>query len=85
MAQLTLEIPEDLASHLKSLAAAQNKSMEQIALEQLRSLDPTPGSPSLILQTIKQLPHLHPSVIDELEAAIRTGRLEVGEPDIFGK
>ena len=85
MAQLTLEIPEDLASRLESLAVAQNKSVEQIALEQLRSLDLTPGSPSLILQTMKQLPHLHPSVIDELEAAIRNGRLAAGEQDIFGK
>ena len=85
MAQLTLEIPEDLANRLESLAVAQNKSVEQIALEQLRSLDLTPGSPSLILQTMKQLPHLHPSVIDELEAAIRNGRLAVREQDIFGK
>jgi hypothetical protein len=30
MAQLTLEIPENLAQHLESLAAAQNKSVEQV-------------------------------------------------------
>lgn len=85
MAELTLEIPENLAQYLESLAAAQNKSVEQVALDHLRSLDTAPGSPVSILQAIKQLPHLHPSIIDELEAAIRNGQLAVGEQDVFAK
>ncbi len=70
MAQLTLQIPEHLAQQLENLAAAQDKSVEQVALEHLRSLNATPGSPPAILRTIKQLPYPHPSIIDELEAAM---------------
>lgn len=83
MVELTLEIPEDLAQHLESLATAQNKSMEQVALDHLRSLDSSPGSPSAILRAMKQPPHPDSSIVDELEAAIRDGRLTSGEQNIF--
>ncbi len=56
MAQLTLEIPKALAQHLESLAAAQNKSVEQVALEHLRFLASTPGLPISILRAVKQPP-----------------------------
>ena len=85
MAQLNLEIPESLAQHLEGLASAQNKSVEQVALEHLRSLDAAPGSPASILRAIEQLPNLDPSIVDELEAAIRDGRLAIQEQDAFGK
>ena len=38
MTQLTIEIPDVLARRLACLASAQNKSVEQVALEQLESL-----------------------------------------------
>jgi hypothetical protein len=38
MAQLTIEIPEALARRLAWLASEQNKSVEQVAVEQLESL-----------------------------------------------
>jgi len=38
MSQLKIEIPETLAQRLARLAAEQNKSIEQVALEQLTSL-----------------------------------------------
>ena len=38
MTQLTIEIPEALARHLAWLASEQNKSVEQVAVEQLESL-----------------------------------------------
>ncbi len=85
MTQLTLEISETLAQRLENLAAAQNKSVEQVALEHLRSLDVTPGLPSSILRAVKQPPHLSSSTVDELEAAIRDSRLAVQEQGAFGK
>ncbi len=83
MAQLTLQIPEHLAQQLENLAAAQDKSVEQVALEHLRSLNATPGSPSAILRVISQPPYPDSSVVDELEAAIRDGRLAPGERNVF--
>ena len=85
MAQLTLEIPEALAQHLESLATAQNKSVEQMAREHLRSLDAEPSSPSSILCAVRKLPYINSSTIDELVAAIRDSRLAVEEQDAFGK
>jgi predicted transcriptional regulator len=38
MTQLTIEIPDALARRLAWLASAQNKSVEQVAVEQLESL-----------------------------------------------
>ena len=38
MTQLTIEIPEALARRLASLASEQNKSVEQVVVEQLLSL-----------------------------------------------
>ena len=38
MTQLTIEIPDALARHLARLASEQNKSVEQVAAEQLASL-----------------------------------------------
>jgi predicted transcriptional regulator len=38
MTQLTIEIPDALARRLASLASKQNKSVEQVAVEQLESL-----------------------------------------------
>ncbi len=83
MAQLILEISEDLARHLDGLARAQQKSVEQVALEHLRSLDIARGSPNAVLRAIRQQPNVSSAVIDELEAAIRTGRLGVDEQGPF--
>ena len=42
MTQLTIEIPDALARRLARLASEQNKSVEQVAVEQLESLlEPT--------------------------------------------
>jgi hypothetical protein len=38
MPQLTLQIPDDLARGLEGIAAVEKKSVEQVALERLRSL-----------------------------------------------
>ncbi len=85
MAQLILEITEDLARHLEELATAQNKSVEQVALEHLRSRDNAAGSPNAILRAMKQQPNVSSAATDEMETAIRNARLAVEERGAFEK
>ena len=80
MTQLTLQIPDDLARGLECIAAVQKKSIEQVALERLRSLVSRIGSPEAVLRAMREPPHLSSSAIDDLEAAISSGRVPVREP-----
>ena len=87
MQQLTIEIPETLAQRLAWLAAAQQKSVEQIALERLAPLleiAPTQpsGSPAAIRQAMRE-PHLRREAVDELEQAIAEGKLPVQQEGVF--
>jgi hypothetical protein len=55
MANLTIEMPDDLAPSLEGIAAAQRKTVQQLALEQLSSLirvipETRPGSPAAVLR-----------------------------------
>ena len=87
MQQLTIELPEALAQRLAWLAAAQQKSVEQIALERLAPLleaaTPPPGSPAAILQAMREPPHVSWEDVDELEQAIAEGQLPVQEEGVF--
>ena len=88
MANLTIEMPDDLAHSLEGLSATQHKTIQQVALEGLRSLvaesaDPLPGSAAAVLRVMEELPHLTASDIEELEAAIAAGRLAVQTGDLF--
>ena len=67
---MTLQIPDDLARGLEGITAAQNKSIEQLAVECLRSLVETRDSPQAILHAVRKLPHPSSSAVDDLEAAI---------------
>ena len=44
---MTIQIPDDLARGLEGIAAAQQKSVEQVALESLRSLFDRATSPQI--------------------------------------
>ena len=46
---MTIQIPDDLARGLEGIAAAQQKSVEQVALESLRSLFERESSPEVVL------------------------------------
>ena len=83
MAQLTIEIPQDLALCLESIALMQKKSMEQVAMERLSSLLQSPGSPSAVLRAMKQNPSIDIDSVDEMETAIRIGSIPVVESDLF--
>jgi hypothetical protein len=85
MTNLTIQIPDDLARGLEGIASAQKKSVEQVALERLRSLLDRPGSPKAVLRAVRELPHPSPSAVDDLEAAIAGARLPVSDEGAFDR
>jgi hypothetical protein len=74
MVAMTIQIPDDLARGLEGIAAAQKKSVEQLAVEGLRSLLEKTTSPEAVLRTLRSLPHPSPSAVDGLDAAIAAAR-----------
>jgi hypothetical protein len=74
---MTIQIPDDLARGLEGIAAAQQKSVEQVALDSLRSLFDRASSPEVVLRALKELPHPSAAAVDDLEAAIAAARLPV--------
>jgi hypothetical protein len=85
---LTLEMPDELARRLEGIAATQHMSIQQFALERLRAIlpansEPRPGSAAAILRVMHESPHLTTADVDELDAAIRGGRLAVRTTDLF--
>jgi hypothetical protein len=85
MTNLTIRIPDDLARGLEGIASAQKKSVEQVALERLRSLFDRTSSPQAVLRAVRNLPHPSPSAVDDLDAAIAAGRLPVSEQGAFDR
>ena len=85
MANLTIEIPDDLARTLTGIAAAQRKSVQQLALEQLSSLisETLAGSPKAVLRAMREPPHPSAADVAELDAAILAGRLPVQAREPF--
>jgi hypothetical protein len=88
MANLIIEVPEDLVRSLEGIAAAQRKSFQQLALERLSSLvevipEPRAGSPTAILRVMQEPPHPSFADVDELDAAILAGRLPIRTRDLF--
>jgi len=83
MTNLTIQIPDDLARSLEGIASAQKKSVEQVALERLRSLFDRTSSPEVVLRTVRSLPHPSPSAVDDLDAAIAAARLPVSDQGAF--
>ena len=83
MAQLTINVPEELARRLQGIAAMQSKSVEQVAVERLRLLLNGTGSREALLEVMRQPPYVSASAVDELEAAIASGRLLVRDQGTF--
>jgi predicted transcriptional regulator len=81
MANLTIQLPDDVARNLEGIAAAQRKTVQQLALEQLRALisEPHAGSPEAVLRAMREPPHTNAADVEELDAAILAGRLAVGD------
>ena len=62
---------------LEGMAATQRKSVEQVALEGLRSLFDKPNSPEVLLRTPRERSRPSSAAVDDLEAAIGSARLQV--------
>jgi predicted transcriptional regulator len=85
MTKLTVRIPDDLARDLEALASAQRKSVEQVALEHLRSLIGRASSPGLAVRAVRELPHPSSAAVDDLDAAIASARLPVSDKGAFDR
>ena len=88
MANFIIEVPDDLARSLEGIAAAQNKTVQQLAIERLRSLveinaECPVGSAGAVLRAVFEPPHLSAADVDELDAAIASGRLPIETPELF--
>jgi hypothetical protein len=88
MANLIIEMPDELVRSLAGMAAAQRKSVQQLALEPLSSLvEAAPGlragSPAAVLRVVQEPPHLSSADVDELDAVIAAGRLPIRARDLF--
>jgi hypothetical protein len=80
---MTIQIPDDLARDLEGIAALQRKSVEQIAVENLRLLLDQSRSPGAILQFVRTLRHPSAAAVDEMDAAIESARLAVSDKGTF--
>jgi hypothetical protein len=80
---VTIQIPDDLARGLESIAAAQHKSVEQVAIEGLLSLFDKSSSPEVVLRSVRELPHPSAAAVDDLEAVIAASRLPVRDQGTF--
>jgi len=88
MANLIIEVPDDLARRLERIAASQHRSIQQLALDRLCSLvaetsGNRSGSAASVLLAMQEPPHLSVSDVEELDAAIATGRLPVRSESSF--
>ncbi|MCX6622220.1 MAG: hypothetical protein NTY38_14355 [Acidobacteria bacterium] len=85
MTNLTIQLPDDLARGLEGIAAAQKKSVEQVALERLGSFLETESSPQAVLRAVRNLPHPSSSALDDLDAALAAARLPVSGQSAFDR
>ena len=80
---MTIQIPDDLARGLEEVAAAQKRSVEEVALERLRSLLDKATSPQAVLRALREVPHPSASAVDDLDAAIAASSLQVHDRGVF--
>ncbi len=75
MAQLTIELPDDLARQIENIAGGQNKSVQDFVLDGLRSRIPVKGSPAAILAALQRARGVDLSIVDRMESIIRESRV----------
>lgn len=90
MANLTIEMPDELVRSLEEMAPAQKISVQQLAIEKLRSfaegtVDDGTGSAAALLRALQEPPRPTVSDVDALDAAIAAGRLPVEASDLFSE
>lgn len=79
VANLIIEMPDDLLRSLKGIALTPHTTVQELAVERRRSLvegsiEPRQGSQAAVLRAMDEPPHLVASDVGELEAAIATHR-----------
>jgi hypothetical protein len=87
MANLNIELPDDLALSLEGIAAAQRMTVQQLALERLTSLveEVIPGSPAALLRALQSPPYPNLADVEELNAAIAASRVPIRARDLFSE
>ena len=83
MITLMIQIPDDVARGLEGLANNENKSVEQLAVDQLTNLVGCLGSPMRVLRAMRDLPPADREAVDEMEAGIAASKLPVEYRGIF--
>lgn len=88
MANLILEVPDELVRGLEGIAATQCMSIQQLAVERLSSLvaghaEHQAGSAAALLRVMREPPNVSSEDVAELDAAILAGRLPVRKRDLF--
>jgi hypothetical protein len=88
MANLILEVPDELVRRLEGIAATQCVSIQQLALERLSSLvaghpEHQAGSAAAVLRVMREPPNLSSDDVAELDATILAGRLPIRKRDLF--
>ncbi len=79
---MTIHIPDDLARGMEGIAASQQKSVEQLAIDSLRAHFANASSPEILLGAVRKLPHPSAAAVDDLEAAIAAARLPVRDQGV---
>ena len=80
MANLVIEMPDDLVSRLEGIAAAEHKTIQELttawllSLAELSTTEFSAGSPSAVLQALLDPPHPSTSDVADLEEAIEAGK-----------
>lgn len=83
MIQLTVQISDELAKQLQTIAQAQGISVEKAASEALGRVAIDRGTPLAVLRAALSNSPASTEAIEELEDAIRAGRRKRQDPDIF--
>jgi len=85
---LTIQIPDDVARRLESIAAAEQKTAQQLASERLThwlklGSPPRSGSAAALLDAMREAPHLTAEDVEALDISIASARQPIRESDIF--
>jgi predicted transcriptional regulator len=83
MAQLVIELSPELEGALEALAAAQHKTVAQVAVEQLHTLVGRRGSPKEVLAGMRAAPKVSREDVQELQRLIREAKTPAPERGIF--
>jgi hypothetical protein len=88
VANLIIEMPEDLARSLQGIAEVQHKTVQELAIEGLRSLvevnsEHGAGSADAVLLAMLDAPHPSASDMDEFDTILAAARLPVQARELF--